>query len=62
MQVITFTTVSKCIDCPHYQPSMDGPYCLELAMSVKGSAGYVLPEGRHQIHPLCPINKVQGDA
>ena len=57
MIVIKTYAVNKCGDCPHYTPSMEGPYCIELAMQSPTTHGYVYPAGRTAINPLCPLKR-----
>lgn len=55
MKVTKSVNVTRCIDCPYYQHSMDGGVCEELE-DIRGVYnGFVLPEGRTQIHPDCPL-------
>jgi len=44
--------VNRCVECPYFTSTMDGPECTKLPFPA-----YVFPEGRTKIHQRCPFKK-----
>lgn len=51
------TDIENCTQCPLFTNSMDGPFCMELEKQLGPYQGLVFPEGRTEIHPLCPFKE-----
>ena len=49
--------VDKCLNCPNFLKSMDGPYCSEIEKIHGAYSGLMSHEERNLINKKCPFLK-----